>query len=142
MPLGKKIVIMGGQIQGCQLAVFLVKRGREVTIVEQSDELGSGIVVVSKQRLLSWLSKKGVILQTGVTYEEVTDEGLVILTKEGKRQTIEAGHILPALPLSPNRDLWKDIEGRVPELYWVGDCAEPRRIVHAIADGSRIGHAL
>jgi 2,4-dienoyl-CoA reductase (NADPH2) len=142
MPLGKKIVVMGGQIQGCQLAVFLVKRGREVTIVEQSDELGAGIVVVSKQRCLSWLRKQGVIMHTGVTYEEVTDKGLVILTRDGKRETIEADHILPALPLSPNRDLGKEIEGRIPELYWAGDCAEPRRIVHAIADGSRMGHAL
>jgi thioredoxin reductase len=95
-----------------------------------------------KQRLLSWLDKEGVTRWTGIKYEEITDKGLVILTKEGKRQTIEADHILPALPLSPNHDLWKTIEGRVPELYLVGDCGEPHRIVHAIADGSRIGHAI
>ena len=29
MPLGKKVVIIGGSIQGCELAEFLVKRGRE-----------------------------------------------------------------------------------------------------------------
>lgn len=142
MPLGMKIVVMGGNIQGCQLAEFLVKRGREVTIVEASNELGTEIVGVMKQRLLSWLDKKGVAMWTGVKYEEITDKGLVILTREGKRQTIEADHILLALPLSPNHDLWGTIEGRVPELHLVGDCGEPHRIVHAIADGSRIGHAI
>ena len=34
MPLGKRVVIIGGGIQGCELAEFLVKRGRKVTIVE------------------------------------------------------------------------------------------------------------
>ena len=29
MPLGKKVVIIGGGIQGCELAEFLVKRGTE-----------------------------------------------------------------------------------------------------------------
>ena len=34
MPLGKKVVIMGGRIQGIQLAGFLADRGRQVTVVD------------------------------------------------------------------------------------------------------------
>jgi len=32
MPIGKSVVIIGGAIQGCELAEFLVKRRRHVTI--------------------------------------------------------------------------------------------------------------
>ena len=39
MPIGEKVIIMGGAIQGCQLAEFLVKRGRKVTVVEESDQV-------------------------------------------------------------------------------------------------------
>ena len=42
MPLGKKVVIIGGGIQGCELAEFLIKRGRKVTIVDSADALEKG----------------------------------------------------------------------------------------------------
>lgn len=142
MPLGKRIVIIGGAIQGCELAEFLVKRGRKVTIVEASDKLGAEMVVIIAERLIPWLAKKGVTMLSGVKYEEITDKGLAITTKEGKKQIIEADNILPALPLSPNAELLKAIEGKVPEIYSVGDCREPRRILHAIHDGSRVGRII
>jgi len=31
MPIGKRVIIMGGDVQGCQVAALLVKRGRNVT---------------------------------------------------------------------------------------------------------------
>ena len=40
MPIGKKVVIIGGGIQGCELAEFLVKRNRKVTIVDSAETLG------------------------------------------------------------------------------------------------------
>jgi len=142
MPLGKRVVVIGGGIQGCQLAEFLVKRGRKVTIVEASDELGAEMVSYIKTPLLRWLTKKGVALFTGVEYEEITDKGLTLITKEGERLTIEADTILPAIPLRPNTELFKAVEGKVPEIYLIGDCREPHLILEAIADGWRIGRAI
>lgn len=142
MPLGKRIVIIGGNIQGLELAEFLVKRGRQVTIVETSDKLGADMVTILADRLIPWLTKKGVTMLTEVNYEEITDKGLTITTREGKKQVIMADSILPVLPLAPNTEILKIIEGRVPEIYPAGDCREPHRILHAIHDGSRIGRII
>jgi 2,4-dienoyl-CoA reductase (NADPH2) len=142
MPLGKNVVIIGGAIQGCELAEFLVKRGRKVTIVDTAEEMGEGLVGNTKTRLLWWFSKKGVTMMTGVKYEEITDKGLTIITKEGKRQTIPANTIVPAIPLTPNSELLKSLEGKAPEIYPIGDCKEPQLILDAIADGSRIAHVI
>jgi len=129
-------------IQGCELAEFLVKRGRRVTIVDTAEEMGEGMVDNTKIRLLWWLSKRGVIMMTGVRYEEITDKGLTIITKEGERQTIAADTILSAVPLIPNTELLKSLEGKVPKIHAIGDCKEPRLIIDAIADGSRIAHDI
>ena len=59
MPLGRRVVVIGGEIQGCQVAEFLVKRGRKVTIVDQSQEIGNGLETLVKPNLLNWLSEKG-----------------------------------------------------------------------------------
>jgi len=143
MPLGKRVVIMGGNIQGCQTAEFLVKRGRKVTIADTAKEIGDGLLeIFVKPHLLIWLDKKGVTMMPGVKYEEITDKGLTIATKEGKRKTIKADTIVTALPLLPNTELLKSLDGIVPEVYAIGDCKEPHLIVNAIADGSRIARAI
>jgi len=139
MPFGKRIVIIGGDIQGLQLAEFLVRRGREVTVVEASDKFGANMVAITANQLVPWLIGQGVTMLSEVKYEEITDKGLVITGKEGKKQTIEADNILPALPLSVNAELFEAIAGKVPEIYQIGDCRDPQRIIHAIHDGSRIG---
>lgn len=142
MPIGKRLVIVGGLIQGCEMAEFLVKRGRNVTIVETSNQLGTGIPDVNRVRHLAWLAKKGVTMLSEVRYEEITDKGLTLITKEGETQTIEADTILIATPPEPNTELFKILEGKVPEIYLIGDCKEPKLIVDAIDDGSRIGRAI
>jgi aspartyl-tRNA(Asn)/glutamyl-tRNA(Gln) amidotransferase subunit B len=76
---------MGGGVQGVQTAEFLVKRGRNVTVVESSDRLGTGMVITTRARVLPWLTGKGAVLMTGVKYGEITDRGLTITTKDGEK---------------------------------------------------------
>ena len=77
-----------------------------------------------------------------VKYEEIMDKGLIITTKEGKRQTLEADTIVTALPLLPNTALLKSLDGSAPEVYAIGDCKEPHLIVDAIADGSQLARTI
>jgi 2,4-dienoyl-CoA reductase (NADPH2) len=142
MPIGKRVVIIGGAIQGCELAEFLVKRGRKVTIVDTADMLGDKMPLMNRFKLLHWLGEKGVTMLTGVKYEEITDKGLIVTTREGKRQTIEADTIATAVPLSPNTALLKALKGKIAEVYAVGDCSEPRLIINAVADGYHTARAV
>ena len=142
MPIGKRVVIIGGGIQGCELGEFLIKRGRKVTIVDTAEALGEGMVDVLMSYLFMWFKKKGVTMMSGVKYVEITDKGLTIINKEGKRQTIEADSIVPAMPLAPDTQLLKSLEGKVPEIYAIGDCRQPLLIVDAIADGWRVARDI
>ncbi len=136
MPVGKKLIIIGGGVQGCQLAEFLVKRGRSVTIVEASENLGEGLPYLTPLRLLNWFKEKGGVALAGVTYEKITDQGLMIVTSEGERKTLEADGIIMALPLEPDTDVIKLFEGRAPEVYQIGDSREFGYMHGAIADGA------
>jgi 2,4-dienoyl-CoA reductase (NADPH2) len=142
IPLGKRVVIIGGGIQGCELAEFLVKRGRKVTIVDSAGTLGEGLVSFRMLYLFDWFEKKGVTLMSQVKYVEITDAGLTIIDKEGNTQTLQADTIIPAIPLVPNTELLAALKGKVSELYAIGDCNEPRLTVDAIADGSRIAREI
>lgn len=143
MPLGKRVVVMGGGVQGCQLAELLVKRGRMVTVVDTTKEIGYGLLeTLVKPYLLNWLIEKRVSMMPGAKYEEITDKGLTITTNEGERETLEADTIVTVLPLLPDTELLKSIGGSVSEFYAIGDCREPNRIIDAIADGSRIARGI
>jgi pyruvate/2-oxoglutarate dehydrogenase complex dihydrolipoamide dehydrogenase (E3) component len=136
LPIGKRVVIIGGSLHGCELGEFLAKRGRQVTIVEKSPTLGQGMVDVIQAYLFMWFRKKGVSLISGVKeYVEITEKGLTIINKYNEKETIKADTIVPALPLQPNLELYESLKGKVPELYAVGDCKEPLLIVDAISKG-------
>jgi 2,4-dienoyl-CoA reductase (NADPH2) len=142
LPVGKRVVIIGGGIHGCELGEFLTRRGRKVTIVDTAETLGAGMVDVMMNHLFIWFGKKGVSLISGVKDMEITGTGLTFIDREGKRQTIAVDSIIPALPLAPDTSLGKSLEGKVTEIYAIGDCREPRLIVDAIADGSRAARAI
>lgn len=142
MPIGKRVIIIGGAIQGCQLAEFLVKRGRKVTILDTAETLGEGLPYENPVRLFKWLREKGAVMLAGVKYDRITDKGLVVITKEGERKALEADSIITTLPLLPDPDLLKSLEGTVAEIYQIGDCREFGLMHDAIADGSRIARNI
>jgi 2,4-dienoyl-CoA reductase (NADPH2) len=138
MPIGKRVIVIGGAIQGCELAEFLAKRGREVTIVEQKAMIGEGMVDALLAHLMIWFKKKGVMLISGVKeYVEITNKGLTIIDSNGIKRTIEADTIASALPLTPLNSLLSGIQGKVAEVYPIGDCRDPLLIADAIGTGLR-----
>jgi 2,4-dienoyl-CoA reductase (NADPH2) len=142
MPVGKKAVIIGGAIQGCQLGEFLTKRGRDITIVEESDELAKWMYHERKARLFYWFDRKGVERLAGVKLVEIIDKGLVVQTKEGEQRLLEADNVICALPFSADTSLADELEGQVPAVYAIGDCNEPGLIPDATSAGWKIGNAI
>jgi 2,4-dienoyl-CoA reductase (NADPH2) len=141
MPVGKRVVVIGGTIHGCELAEFLIKRGRKVTIVHSGAEIGEGMTGDDKFQFLRWIAEKDAAIITGATIDKITDKGLSIETG-GKKQTIAADTIALALPLHSNPVLRQQLEGKLTEIYAIGDCTEPHLIADAIAGGSLIGHTI
>lgn len=136
MPVGENILIIGGSIQGLELGEFLIKRGRKVIIVDKSESMGEGMTNTMKEYLLRWMENKGVPLINGVKeYEEITAEGLTIIDRDGKRQTIQADTIIPVVRQTTDAQLLKSLEEAVPEVYAIGDCNGSYLIADAISSG-------
>jgi len=136
MPVGKKVVVLGGGLHGCELTEFLVKRGRSVTMMDTAETLQDNrISGVLNQRLFQWMEKKGVTLMAGVKYERITDKGITVITKEGNKQTIEADTIIPIAELVPNDGLYKTLKGKIPVVLPIGDCSSIGLTMEAVASG-------
>ena len=142
LPIGRSVVIIGGGLHGLELAEFLTKRGRSVTILEAGDLLGEGMVGVLFGHLMTWFAKKGVPAITGVKEVEITKQGVNIVAKDGKKSSIKADTVIPAIPLSANLGLFDSLQRKVSEVYAVGDCNEPLLIADAIGAGSRVAQGI
>ena len=79
-----------------------------------------------KTRLFYWFDKKGVERLTGVKLLEITDKGLS-LDDQGRREALprgrQRGHA--RCRSQANQDLEDALQGKVPEVYSIGDCDEP-----------------
>jgi len=136
---GNRVIVIGGELVACETAEFLAEKKKKVTVVRRGPEMALGVGPSHRSFFLDRLLVKGVTLLTGVRYNEITTDGLVVTTKEGERKIIEADTIVLAVGSIPDRKLYEEIKAKVPEIYSAGDCDEPRTIREAIADGYRIG---
>jgi 2,4-dienoyl-CoA reductase (NADPH2) len=143
MPVGKRVVILGGGLHGCELTEFLVKRGRKVTMMDTAETLeDKRIAGVNNRHFFEWTEKKGVTLLTGVTYEGITGKGITIITREGNRQTIEADTIIPIAGMAPNDGLYKSLKGKFSDVVPIGDCASYGLTMEAVASGYRVARRI
>ena len=132
LPVGKKVVVIGAGLHGVEVAEFLTKRGRKVTIVEPTERIGEGCIDFRFGLTMDWFARKGVEIITEAKNIKVTPTGLSYEDKDGARHDIEADTVMPTAPLLPNDKLYKALEGKVPELYLIGDGQEAGMIVDAI----------
>ena len=140
--VGERVAIIGGELVGCETANFLADKGKKVTILRRGPRMATKMLGVPRRVLLDRLVEKGVSMLTQVKYEEVSETGLVVTTREGERQLIEADAIVLAAGARSDSALFKALEGKVPEIYTAGDCVEPRGIKEAIEEGFCAGWAL
>ena len=143
--IGKRVVVMGAALHGCQTAEYLMQLGKQVTIVDTcaEDEVGAGLLeVFMKPYLLYWLKDNGAHFVTGATYDRVTHEGLWITDADGQHRLLAADTIVTALPLEPDTAAIEALSGVAPEVYPIGDAADPHLIIDAIAAGSKVAREI
>jgi 2,4-dienoyl-CoA reductase-like NADH-dependent reductase (Old Yellow Enzyme family)/thioredoxin reductase len=139
---GQNVVIIGGGMVGCETGHYLAEQGRTVTIIEILKRMASDMFFMTRRRLMDGLRSKKVTLLASATCEEIKEGSVQVTTTEGKKETIPADTVIIAVGYKANDHLYKALEGKVPEIYCIGNSAEPRRILEATSEGYRIGLAL
>jgi 2,4-dienoyl-CoA reductase (NADPH2) len=144
MPIGKSVVILGGTLHGFQLAEFLTKRGRTVTVVHNgpAKELGDRMTIDDLHYLLAWFRQKHVSIWENAVYKEITPEGLKMAQHGRIAYVLKGKNVIDSQDLVPNKKLIDQLSGLVPETHVIGSCREPGMIVDAMRDGHTVGLAL
>ena len=136
MPLGKRVVIIGGELVGLELAEFLAHRGRTVTVLEESSRVGKGIPLVRRFRAVDDCHDLGVALLTGANDFEIGDNIVTYTNDCGQRRTIPADTVIVAKGARGNEMLADNLAAAGFTVSRVGDCTGVGYIEGAMRDAA------
>ncbi len=139
---GQNVVIIGGGMVGCETGHYLAGQGKKVTIIEVLSRMASDMFFMTRRRLMDGLRSKKVTLLASATCEEIKEGSVLVNTAEGKKETIPADTVIIAVGYEANDRLYKALEGKVSEIYCIGNSSKPRRILEAVNEGYLTGLAL
>ena len=133
MPISKKIVIIGGDLVGLELAEFLVERGRSVVVLEPGPCLGENLSIVRRSRVIHMLKEHGVEILSNASIKEITSYGVSYNHAE-LDHVVDADQVIIAMGANSNLSLANSIEDLNIKVTSIGDCKEVGYIHGAIAD--------
>lgn len=137
--IGKNIIVIGGGVTGCEVAIFIANMKKKVTLLEAREEiLADEKTEFNKIELMRMLKQAKVKIYTGVKLKKLTKRGVFFLNKD-KEVFLPADSIIVAVGNESNRELFEKLKGKISEIYCIGDCKFPRKIYHAIHEGFEIG---
>lgn len=137
-PFKKRVIIIGGGFAACQLGQFLLRRGKQVTIVEESRHIGIDIGPVNRWVIMEELRKGGARIETEAKLEEVSRNGVKVM-KAGISQFLTGDTVVLAKGLEADNKSIKELTRKIDTIYSIGDCAQPGKIKEAIESGFLLG---
>jgi 2,4-dienoyl-CoA reductase-like NADH-dependent reductase (Old Yellow Enzyme family)/NADPH-dependent 2,4-dienoyl-CoA reductase/sulfur reductase-like enzyme len=139
LPLGKRVVLVGGGLVALELAEYLAERGRQVTILEESDRFGRETPVVRRWRNLADCRRHGVSFLSKARLTKIATRTLTYLNERNQERTIAADHVIVTSGTVHNHKLANSIRARGFEVELVGDCSQVGYIEGAMHGGHQVG---
>ena len=136
-------------------AVELTSRGkRNITILEMKNKIGGGFGISTRWVIIKQVKDAGVNSINGVKVKEFKNiskskapsntkdvSGKIRITYEEdkKDKFLLADTVVVATGYRPNQGLLKKLDGKIDELYKIGDCVNVRTALEAIHEGFEVG---
>jgi len=128
--LGKKIIIVGGGMVGCDTAVFLAEKGFDVTIIEMQERIALEMTFMQFTAVADKFSELGVRHMVNTRCLEIRDTGVLISCPDGDRE-LPCDSVVFSLGMKSNTDQAAVVERMIPEgvqVIRIGDVYKVARV--------------
>ena len=141
---GKKTVVVGGGLVGCETALWLAQNGIHVTIVEALNKVmavNGPLCAANKEMLEALLPFNGVEIITGAKVTEFANGEVKVDTKEGSK-TIMSDSVILSVGYKEENTLYNNLQFDIPDLYLLGDAKKVSNIMYAIWDAFEVANHI
>jgi len=133
-------------LDAADIVEYTSKGNRNITLLEMKRKVGGGFGFSTRWVILNELKDAGIKEITEVKVKEIinnhSENGQikrgVVYEKNGQEHFIKADTVIISVGYSPNNELQKQVEGKFPETYFIGDCVRVRTALEAIHEGFQV----
>jgi 2,4-dienoyl-CoA reductase (NADPH2) len=141
-------------INGDELVELTSRGKRNITIMEMKNKIGGRFGISTRWIILKQVKDAGINSITGVNVKEfkninkpkassnskdIDEKIRVTYEKDKKDNFLLADTVIIAAGYKPNQSLVKGLNGKIRELYKIGDCVSVRTALEAIHEGFEAG---
>jgi 2,4-dienoyl-CoA reductase-like NADH-dependent reductase (Old Yellow Enzyme family) len=123
MPVGARVVVVGGGLVGLELGEFLAARGRSVTVLEEGPALGLPMAAPRRWSAVRHAGNLGVTLVRSATVTSITAEDVRYRVR-GEEQRTAADTVIIASEVASGSTLADQLEAHGFEVRVIGDANE------------------
>ncbi|GAB6893929.1 hypothetical protein JCM18909A_17670 [Cutibacterium acnes subsp. elongatum] len=138
--MGRKIVIIGDGLTGCELALAMREADAEVTIIEAKPDIltrHAPLYVANEDMLRRLVPFRSITVMANAKALHTTPKGLMTEVN-GHEQEIPADSVVTAIGYLPEQDLRGAVEATGLPFNIIGDARKPANIMYAIWDAYEV----
>nr|WP_300818776.1 FAD-dependent oxidoreductase [uncultured Acetatifactor sp.] len=142
--VGQKVMVIGGGLVGCEMALEYAQDGKEVTVVEALPKiLAAGIPspIPNGQMIPDLFEHHHVAVLENHRLSAV-EHGRVILESDGQKKAFDADSVVIAVGFRPVPSMAQELQGCGAAVYEIGDGQKVSTILHAVWDGYEVGNNI
>lgn len=134
--VGKRILVVGGGLVGCETALLLDSQGKDVVLIEMRNRLipGEAINRNNAQALDHMLSQSRIDIRLSTSLCKVNATSC-ILSSGGNKEELPFDNVVLASGFRANSKLEDELYDIIPDLKVIGDCSFPRKVYTAVHEG-------
>lgn len=144
MPIGRRVIIIGGDLVALELAEFLARRGRLVSILQSGNDIAPEVGNKRKTEHMDRLDRLGVTVHVRAAVERITTQAAVFTPAGGTTRQLPADSVVIAGSVEPDTSLFDTLVAAMPgaEVHAAGDCCGLGLIRKATEEGARAACAI
>jgi len=143
--LGSTVVVLGGGLVGCEMALWVAYRGCKVSVIEMLPGLMSKGPMVSKenkQMTIDLLAFQKVEILLNTTINTIDGDHLELIDTQFNKRRIPFDTLVLAAGMQPDHHLYFEADRAFKNVRRIGDCLKVRNIQGAIWDAYEVVRRL
>ncbi len=132
---GNRIVIIGGNMTGCETGLYLKGLGKEVTIVEMMDKLHADASEMLESSIKWHVENSGLQWHTNARCTKITDSGVEVTLEDGSIKEIPADTVVLAAGMKSTGETVASMLDCALDVVPAGDCIKPGTVKEASRTG-------
>ena len=132
--VGERVVVLGGGLAGCEIALHLAETGKQVSIVEMRDALAPDANACLRPLLLGEIEGRAEIF-TRLKGTRISEKGVHCQDQNGETVLVPGDTVILAAGQRPKAEVASELRGCAPYVACVGDCAGVANITRAVYQG-------